>query len=57
MLEKLAVLVPPPRLNLVRYHDVLAPACPDRAQAVRIASLGPSCWPGYSVQRSRSGLL
>ena len=26
LLEKLAVLVPPPRLNLVRYHGVLAPS-------------------------------
>ena len=34
LLEKLAALVPPPRLNLVRYHGVLAPACPDRAQIV-----------------------
>jgi hypothetical protein len=25
LLEKLAALVPPPRLNLVRYHGVLAP--------------------------------
>ena len=33
LLEKLAALVPP-RLNLVRYHGVLAPACPDRAQIV-----------------------
>ena len=32
LLEKLAALVPPPRLNLVRSHGVLAPACPDRAQ-------------------------
>jgi hypothetical protein len=29
LLEKLAAVVPPPRLNLVRYHGVLAPACPD----------------------------
>ncbi|MBD07040.1 MAG: hypothetical protein CME24_22165 [Gemmatimonadetes bacterium] len=34
LLEKLAALVPPPRLNLVRYHGVLAPACPDRSQIV-----------------------
>ncbi len=34
LIEKLAALVPPPRLNLVRYHGVLAPACPDRAQIV-----------------------
>ena len=25
LIEKLAALVPPPRLNLVRYHGVLAP--------------------------------
>jgi hypothetical protein len=25
LLEKLAALVPPPRVNLVRYHGVLAP--------------------------------
>ncbi|MFP6644399.1 MAG: transposase [Candidatus Latescibacterota bacterium] len=34
LLEKLAALVPPPRLNLVRYHGVLAPAAADRAQIV-----------------------
>ncbi len=34
LLEKLAALVPPPRLNLVRYHGVLAPNATDRAQIV-----------------------
>ena len=34
LIEKLASLVPPPRLNLIRYHGVLAPAAPDRAQIV-----------------------
>ena len=34
LIEKLAALVPPPRLNLIRYHGVLAPAAPDRAQIV-----------------------
>ena len=34
LLEKLASLVPPPRLNLVRYHGVLAPNATDRAQIV-----------------------
>ena len=29
LLEKLAALVPPPRLNLVRYHGVLAPNAAD----------------------------
>ena len=34
LLEKLAALVPPPRLNLVRYHGVLAPNADDRAHIV-----------------------
>ena len=34
LLENLAALVPPPRLNLVRYHGVLAPNAVDRAQIV-----------------------
>ncbi|MBQ35534.1 MAG: hypothetical protein CME04_04030 [Gemmatimonadaceae bacterium] len=34
LLEKLAALLPPPRLNLVRYHGVLAPNATDRAQIV-----------------------
>lgn len=34
LIEKLVALVPPPRQNLVRYHGVLAPACPDRAHIV-----------------------
>ena len=34
LLEKLSALVPPPRLNLVRYHGVLAPNAVDRAQIV-----------------------
>ena len=39
LLEKLAALVPPPRLNLVRYHGVLAPASPDRDHRVSWAKL------------------
>ena len=34
LIEKLAALVPPPRLNLVRYHGVLAPNAADRQQIV-----------------------
>ena len=34
MIEKLAALVPPRRLNLVRYHGVLAPNAADRARIV-----------------------
>ena len=34
LIVKLAALVPPARLNLIRYHGVLAPAAADRAQIV-----------------------
>ena len=34
VLEELSALVPPPRLHLIRYHGVLAPASADRAQIV-----------------------
>ena len=34
LIEKLAALVPPPRVNLVRYHGVLAPNAKDRARIV-----------------------
>jgi len=34
LLEKLAALVPPPRMNLIRYHGVLAPAARERARVV-----------------------
>ena len=34
LIEKLAALVPPRRLNLVRYHGVLAPHAADRARIV-----------------------
>ena len=46
LLEKLAAPVPPPRLNLVRYHGVLAPHAADRAQIVPGAKqeVGISAW-------------
>ena len=34
LIEKLAALVPPPRLNLVRYHGVLAPNAASRDRIV-----------------------
>ena len=40
LIEKLAALVPPPRVNLVRYHGVLAPAARHRADVV---PGGPKC--------------
>jgi hypothetical protein len=36
LVEKLAALVPPPRVNLVRYHGVLAPAARHRAEVVPV---------------------
>ena len=30
LIEKLAALIPPPRLNLVRYHGILTPNARDR---------------------------
>jgi hypothetical protein len=34
LIEKLAALVPPPRLNLIRYHGVLAPNARDRSKSL-----------------------
>jgi len=34
LLEKLTALIPPPRVNLVRYHGILAPASRHRARVV-----------------------
>ena len=48
LIEKLAALAPPPRLNLIRYHGVLAPAAADRAQIVP----GPSSLTQASVSCS-----
>ena len=45
LIEKLAALVPPPRLNLVRYHGVLAPNAADRQQIV----------PGPQAEKCASG--
>ena len=42
LLEKLAALVPPPRLNLIRYHGCLAPNARDRDRIVPGAADEPS---------------
>ena len=34
LIEKLAALVPPPRINQVRYHGILAPNAKNRAAVV-----------------------
>jgi len=70
LIEKLAALVPPPRLNLVRYHGVLAPNASERKQIVpsppltEEPGLEPAdldspqarahCWPEYSTWRAPS---
>ena len=53
MSEKLAALVPPPRLNLLRYHGILAPNARHRSQVVP-APLSPpvSPTPGASFAAS-----
>ena len=40
LIEKLAALVPPPRLNLVRYQGVLSPNASERNQIVHSAFFG-----------------
>jgi len=51
-IEKLAALVPPPRVHLIRYHGVLAPHAADRCagdlprapSAPRGAGVGRLSW-------------
>lgn len=42
LLERLAALVPPPHLHLIRYHGVLAPNAADRAYIVPSAAAARS---------------
>ena len=37
LLEKLAALVPPPRLHLIRYHGILGPCASERDRVVAVA--------------------
>ena len=37
LIERLAALIPPPRLHRHRYHGVLAPNSPQRAQVTALA--------------------
>ena len=66
-LGKLAALVPPPRLNLVRYHGVLAPnagfrrlVLPGRSglpdtSSVEVSRVSPSR--GFGARKPRFGLI
>jgi len=42
LIEKLAALIPPPRLNLVRDHGILAPNARDRRQVVPAPDVSPA---------------
>ena len=42
LIEKLAALVPPPRLNRVRYHGILAPNAAGRRLVVPVWSVSPT---------------
>ena len=53
LLEKLAALVPPPRVNLVRYHGVLAPASRNRARVVPAGKAEDTPTPGPGIPTSR----
>ena len=57
LIEKLAALVPPPRLNLLRYHGLLAPNARHRNQVVPAPPSPPvSPTPGASLAASTASL-
>ncbi len=43
LIEKLAALIPPPRLNLLRYHGLLAPNARHRSQVVPAPPVADDC--------------
>ena len=53
LIEKLAALVPPPRIHLIRYHGVLAPNAKDRSLIVP----GPAATDGAKEQITGSKAL
>ena len=59
LIEKLSVLIPPPRFHLLRFHGVLAPRAQLRSAVVpgssREAELGGGPAPGPSPPEPRSG--
>jgi len=57
LMEKLAALIPPPRLNLLRYHGILAPNARHRCQVVPAPPSPPvSPTPGASLAVSTGPL-
>jgi hypothetical protein len=59
LIEKLSVLIPPPRFHLLRFHGVLAPRAQLRSDVVlrssRDAELGGGQAPSPSLPDPRSG--
>ena len=54
LLEKLAALTPRPRINLVLYHDVLAPNARWRARVVAYGTVPDAISPPGSLGGERS---
>jgi hypothetical protein len=61
LIERLAALIPPPRIHRHRYHGVLAPNAPLRAQVIALArprSLPlPAAPPAHQPERSPARYL
>ena len=56
-MQRLAALVPRPRLNLIRFHGVLAPNTKLRAAVTALAPVASDCAPGAKWRSGRSGLV
>jgi Putative transposase len=54
LLEKLAALIPRPRINLVLYHGVLAPHCGWRARVVAYGALPAAVGPCFEAPDASS---
>ena len=52
LIERLAALIPPPRLHRHRYHGVLAPNSPLRAQVIALARQPPPPMPNAAMPRT-----
>ena len=52
LVDRLAALIPPPRLHRHRYHGVLAPNSALRAQVVALARLPPPPMPDAAASHA-----
>jgi hypothetical protein len=57
LIERLAALIPPPRIHRHRYHGVLAPNAPLRAQVTALARQPPAPLPEAAHARSPARYL